>query len=96
MEIFSKIKIVPVRSQVNKCRAFVTVCFGELVFITGIKVVEGAQGLFVSFPSRTTSAQDHQKIAWLTNKALFERLEKEILDKYLGMAKVEATIGTTE
>lgn len=47
----------------SKLRAFVSITFDNCFVVRGIKVIQGAHGLFVSMPSRKTSRGTFQDIA---------------------------------
>lgn len=74
----------------SKMRAVVSVTFDNCLVIHDIKVIEGADKMFVAMPSRKTPEGEFKDIAHPINVEMRDKLEKGILDKYQ-MALVSET-----
>ncbi len=75
-----------------KMKAVVSVTFDNALVIHDIKVIEGAEKLFVAMPSRKTPEGEFKDIAHPINMEMRDVLEKNILEKYQ-TALVEETEG---
>ncbi len=78
----------------SKMRAVVSVTFDNCLVIHDIKVIEGADKMFVAMPSRKTPEGEFKDIAHPINVEMRDKLEKGILDKYQ-MALVAETEETS-
>ena len=76
----------------SKMKAVVSVTFDNALVIHDIKVIEGAEKLFVAMPSRKTPEGEFKDIAHPINMEMRVDLEKKILEKYQ-TALVEETEG---
>lgn len=79
----------------SKMRAVVSVTFDNCLVIHDIKVIEGADKMFVAMPSRKTPEGEFKDIAHPINVEMRDKLEKGILDKYQ-MALVTETEDTSD
>ena len=66
----------------SKMKAVVSVTFDNALVIHDIKVIEGADKLFVAMPSRKTPEGEFKDIAHPINMEMRDALEKGILEKY--------------
>lgn len=66
----------------SKMKAVVSVTFDNALVIHDIKVIEGADKLFVAMPSRKTPEGEFKDIAHPINMDMRDALEKGILEKY--------------
>lgn len=77
----SEVRIYKVTKGGNiKANASVTFN-GELV-VTGFKVMNGKNGLFVSFPSVKTSEGEYKDTTFPLTKELREHISREVLNQY--------------
>lgn len=65
-----------------KMKAIVSVTFDNSLVIHDIKVIEGAEKLFVAMPSRKTPEGEFKDIAHPINIEMRDKLERGILEKY--------------
>jgi len=63
-------------------RALASVKVADLIYLTGLRVIEGKHGLFVSMPSKKTTAGEYQDIYFPASKAIRDELQNLILDAY--------------
>jgi stage V sporulation protein G len=66
----------------DKLRAFANVTFDSAFVIRGLKIVNGAKGLFVSMPSRRRPDGTYQDVAHPINTEMRRHIEEVILDAY--------------
>ena len=66
----------------SKMKAIVSVTFDNALVVHDIKVIEGADKLFVARPSRKTPEGEYKDIAHPINSEMRDALETSILEKY--------------
>ena len=66
----------------SKMKAVVSVTFDNALVIHDIKVIEGADKLFIAMPSRKTPEGEFKDVAHPINMEMRDVLEKSILEKY--------------
>lgn len=66
----------------SKMKAVVSVTFDNALVIHDIKVIEGADKLFIAMPSRKTPEGEFKDIAHPIHMEMRDTLEKSILEKY--------------
>ena len=69
-------------NQDSKMKAIVSVTFDNALAVHDIKIIEGADKLFVAMPSRKTPEGEYKDITHPINKEMRENLEHMILEKY--------------
>ena len=79
----------------SKMKAVVSVTFDNALVIHDIKVIEGADKLFIAMPSRKTPEGEFKDIAHPINMDMRDALEKNILQKYQS-ALIAEEVGDTE
>ena len=63
-------------------KAIVSVTFDNALAVHDIKIIEGADKLFVAMPSRKTPEGEYKDITHPINSQMRENLEHLILEKY--------------
>jgi stage V sporulation protein G len=63
-------------------RAFATITFNGCFVVRGLKVIDGAKGLFVAMPSRPRRDRTHQDIAHPVTKEFRAYMESVVLAEY--------------
>ena len=66
----------------DNLRAMVTAKVMDFLFLTGIRVIEGKNGLFVAMPSRKTTQGEYQDIFFPASKEMRSELSRVILESY--------------
>jgi stage V sporulation protein G len=67
----------------TKTVAFCRVVLNNQFQITGLRIIEGANGLFVSYPQDISyKGEDYRSICFPTTRELMDHIEKEVLAKY--------------
>ena len=78
----TEIKFFPLKKGDSKVKAFASVTFDKALCVTGVRVVEGSKGLFISFPQQLGSDKEYHDIVFPVSKEAREGLTKKILDAY--------------
>ena len=82
----------------NKLKAFASITLDNCFVIRGLKIIEGAKGVFVAMPSRKRPDGTYQDIAHPINNETRDWMEGLIIDAYreeLANAETEAGIEIT-
>ncbi len=66
----------------DRVRASASVCFDGQFVVHDIRVVEGANGLFVSMPSRKTGQGEYRDIAHPVTAEAREMIQEAVLKAY--------------
>jgi|SRR5665213_937802 len=66
----------------DSLRALVSVKVHDAIFLTGLRVIEGKNGLFVAMPNRKTGGGEYQDIFFPANKAMRDELQDFVLEAY--------------
>ncbi len=67
----------------GKMKAIVSVTFDNAFVVHDIKIIEGQDKLFTAMPSRKISENEYKDIAHPINSEMREKLEKEIIARYM-------------
>ncbi len=79
MEI-TEIRVFPVEE--DKLKAFISVIFDDCFVVSDIKIIQGAQGLFISMPSKKRKNGTFRDIAHPLNNETRRKIEEQIIAKY--------------
>jgi len=66
----------------SKMKAIVSITFDNAFVVHDVKVIEGANGLFIAMPSRRTQEGDFKDIVHPINSEFREELSTAVLEKY--------------
>jgi stage V sporulation protein G len=66
----------------DSLRAIATVKVADAIYLTGIRVIEGKNGLFVAMPTRKDKAGEYQDIYFPASKAVRDELQTLVLEAY--------------
>ena len=78
----SEVKFFPVNKKDSKVKAFASVTLDKTLCITGIRVIEGSKGLFISFPNQKGKDDEYYDVVFPVTKEAREGFSKKILDAY--------------
>lgn len=67
----------------SKMKAIVSITFEDAFVVHDVKVIDGANGLFIAMPSRRTQEGDFKDIVHPIHSGFREELSKAVLGKYL-------------
>ena len=86
-------QVYPLTEPVGKTRALARVVLNDQLQLTGLRIVDGASGLFVSYPNDPSyKGDDYRSLFYPVTKALREHIEEEVLKSYqIAMGDVKAT-----
>ncbi|MBN2072024.1 MAG: septation regulator SpoVG [Candidatus Krumholzibacteriota bacterium] len=78
----------------NKLKAFASITLDNCFVIRGLKIIEGAKGVFVAMPSRKRPDGTYQDVAHPINNQTRDWMEEQIVEAYeREVAKVQAEAG---
>ncbi len=89
------IKIRRINAE-GKMRAVVSITFDNEFVVHDIKVIEGADKLFIAMPSRKTPEGEYRDIAHPINSNMREVIESKIIEAYNVAKESEETSAQTE
>lgn len=76
----------------QKLKAFVSITLDDCFVIRGLKIIEGASGMFVAMPSRRRKDGEYQDIAHPINNKTRRWMEEVIISAYKEeLAKTKAS-----
>jgi stage V sporulation protein G len=74
--------VYPVKQPKGKLRAFARVILNDQIQLTSLRVYEGANGLFVSYPNDPNhKGDDYKQLYYPVTKDLREEIEGAVLEK---------------
>lgn len=80
MSNFSSIRVTVYEKE--STRGFATVKVGDLFYITGLRIIEGTKGLFVSMPSRKDTSGEYKDICFPASKEVRDELQGLVLAEW--------------
>ena len=75
-------KVQLLKGNWKKTKAMVSVTFDDCFVVSGLKVVEGQNGAFVSMPNRKTADGEYKDTAFPITKEFREELINAVLKEY--------------
>jgi stage V sporulation protein G len=81
-------RVILVRS--GNLRAIAWVKIADAFYLSGLRVIEGKRGFFVSMPARRDKQGEMQDIYWPATKEIKDQLEAVVLKRYRQMVGQEA------
>lgn len=79
MEV-TEVRVFPVNEE--KLRAYVTITLDHCFVVRDVKVIQGANGLFVSMPSKKRKDGTYKDIAHPINHETRRMIEEKIIAEY--------------
>jgi stage V sporulation protein G len=76
------VRAYPIAEPKSNTVAFASVTINDMIAINGIRVVDGANGLFAAMPQAKDKDGEYRDIAFPVTKELRQQLNKAILDEY--------------
>jgi stage V sporulation protein G len=89
--VFSSIRIHLLNGS-EKVKAMASCLVGGAIMITGIRVVEGKNGIFISMPQRRNNSGDYSDVAFPISKEMREELSRSILDEFQRAAHSQESV----
>lgn len=84
------VRIRIVKKDDSKLKAVASITIDNCFVVHDIKVIEGAEGLFIAMPSRKTNDGEYKDIAHPINTETREYIKNEILKAFEEAKKAEA------
>jgi stage V sporulation protein G len=81
------VRVYPIENPTGNTVAFASVGVKDLAAIRGIRVVDGANGLFVAMPQSKDKNGEYHDIAFPLNGDLRKEISKAVLDGYNAIGK---------
>lgn len=79
----TQLQVFPIRENQGKTRAFARVLLNEQLQLTGLRVMDGSNGLFVAYPNDPSyKGDDYRSIYYPITRGLREMIESAVLEKY--------------
>jgi stage V sporulation protein G len=70
----------------DSLKAIAVVKVHDLIFLTGIRIIEGKNGLFVSMPNRKTFQGEYEDIFFASSRENRESLSTTVLEAYAALS----------
>lgn len=86
----TEVKVYPTKGKDSKIKAFASITLDKVICITGIRIINGSNGLFIAFPQQKGSDEEYHDIVFPITKEGREGLSKKILDAYKKQDQSEA------
>ncbi len=79
----TNVQVHALKESLGKTKAFARVVLNEQMQLTGLRVVEGSNGLFVSYPNDPSyKGEDYRSLFYPLTKELREHVEHCVLEKF--------------
>lgn len=79
-KLFSCIRIVLYNKDAT--RALASFLVADALMVTGLRIIEGKNGLFVSMPSKKEPGGEYRDIVFPCSREMREKLQAEVLAAY--------------
>lgn len=77
------VQVYPLKEALGKTKALARVVLNEQMQLTGLRIVEGSMGLFVSYPNDPSyKGEDYRSLFYPITKELREHVEIIVLRAY--------------
>jgi stage V sporulation protein G len=82
----TNVQVYPFKESSGKTKAFARITINDQLQLTGLRVVDGVNGFFISYPlDPNNKSEDYHSIYYPLNKELRDHIEQCILEKYQEM-----------
>lgn len=75
------VKVFMPQKDMGNLKAFASLTIDDKLVITGIKLVDGKNGLFINFP-QYKSGEEWKDVVFPLNKELRDKITKLVVDEY--------------
>lgn len=83
-------QVFPLREPMGKTKALARCMLNEQIQLTGLRIVDGCNGLFVAFPNDPSyKGDDYRSIYYPVTRELREHIENTLIEKYQEMTTEE-------
>ena len=77
-----QVKISVLANNESRVKAMASITFDNVFVVTGIKVVEGQNGIFISMPQRKTASGEYKDVCFPLSGDFRKVISGEIIDAY--------------
>lgn len=77
----TEIRIYPTKKESN-LKAFASVTFDEELVVTGVRIVEGKKGLFVSMPQSRVLNDEYRDIVFPITSEMRDYVTMKVMEEY--------------
>ena len=79
----TNVQAFPIKEPMGKTQGFARVVLNDQIQLTGLRIVDGANGLFVAYPNDPSyKGEDYKSIFYPLTKELRDHIESVVLAKY--------------
>ena len=76
------VRFTMMKEDKGNLKAFVSVTFEDCLIVTGIRLLDGKNGLFISFPQNKDSEGEYHDIVFPNSKEGREAITEKIIEAY--------------
>ena len=81
--VITNIQVYPIREPKGKLRAYARVVLNDQLQLTGLRLYDGSNGMFVSYPTDPSSAgEDYRQLFYPVTRELRDLVEKAVIEEY--------------
>ena len=77
-----QVKISVLANNESKVKAMASITFDNVFVVTGIKVVEGQNGIFIAMPQRKTASGEYKDVCFPVTGDFRKVISGEIIEAY--------------
>lgn len=81
MPVFTDIKVTLINGE-GSLRALASIKVADTFIITGLKVVDGKNGVFISMPSRKDAKGEYHDVAFPVSKEIRSEVSAAVMEAY--------------
>ena len=83
----TEVQIWPIRNaEGSRIKAMVTITFNNTLRVNGCRIIEGAKGLFLSFPSQKKPGSDqYYPLFYPINRSTADEIQDKVIERYKDM-----------
>ena len=85
----TEVQIWPVRNpEVSRVKAMASITFNGMLRVSGCRIIEGAKGLFVAYPSeKKPGSEQYCTLCMVLSRVEAQAIEDKVLDKFNSLTK---------
>lgn len=80
--IAMKVKVLPNNNHDSNLKGFAQITMDDCFVVSGVKVFDGANGMFLQMPQYKNSAGEYKNIANLVTKEFHDELNNKVIDAF--------------
>jgi stage V sporulation protein G len=79
----TNVQVFPLKDSTNKLRAFARVLLNDDLQLTGLRIYDGSDGLFVAYPNDPTyKGEDFRSLYYPVTRELRDEISNAVLEKF--------------